>query len=125
MEFTADTLLATVTGAIAVPIGQQQPPVENGEANVPQQPNQIVAEQHPGKTPIQRMMESASRMEAEDTRYLQAKESREVAENHYREALRRFQICKKEEVRIQRRRQAAYQLLLRSVNEVGADIKEH
>ena len=48
-----------------------------------------------------------------------------LAENHYREALQGFQICKKEEARIQRRRQAAYQLLLRSVHEVGADVKEH
>ena len=86
MEFTADTLLATVTGAVAVSIGQQ-PPVQDGEANVPQQPNLIVAgEQGPAKTPVQRMMECASRMEAEDTRYLQAKESREAAESQYREA---------------------------------------
>ena len=124
MEFTVDTLLATVTGAVADPIGQR-PPVEDGKANlVPQQPNLIVAgEQGPAKTPVQRMMECASRMEAEDTRYLQAKESRQAAEIQYREAYQRFQICK-EEARIQRRRQAAYQILLRAVNEVGADVKE-
>ena len=70
------------------------------------------------------MMDCVSRLETEDAKFVRATEHREAAERNYKEACQRLQICKKEEARVQRRRHTAYQLLLRAVHEVGAEVKE-
>ena len=125
MEFTAAALLATVTGAVAAPIAQQPPTEDEAAHRVPQQPAIIVTEeQGSGKTPVQKLMECASKLESEDTKLIQARENRTAAEQQYKEAYQRFQFCKKEVSRIQRRRQAAYQYLLQAVHDVGGDVKE-
>ena len=122
MEFTADTLLATVTGAVAVPI-TQQPPVEEGAAHLVPKPVIIIEAQGSGKTPVQKMVECASRLESEDTKFIQAKENRQAAEHHYKEACQRLQVCKRNEAQVQRRLHAAYQLLLRAVHEVAPKLR--